>query len=489
MRFTRNRLSVPTALAAGALSVLVLGANGSNTRATLGCTGADFAETFVNPPEVTSQGGVLDETLDIQQTSFDIGSMPVTSYVYNGLYTPPTLRVKPGDVINLVLKNNMTDDYTNVHMHGLNVSPLGNGDNVFVHVNPGEIYSYEVALPADHPAGLFWYHPHAHGSSQFQVYNGMSGGLIVEGLLDPFPQLAGIADRTLLLKDTYTQDDGTIPPQDGDGNLDTGHSSARTVNGLVNPTMRIQPNELQLWRIGNIGANRYYRLVLEGHEMYEIARDGNRHSQLIPREEILLPPSSRTEVLVRGGREGIYKLRTNYVTTGPVGDQYAEETLATLISLGTPVAYVPLPEASQFPPVPDLREKPVARKRIIKFQEDEDGSNFRIDGKAFDMNRVDTVVRLGDLEEWTLQNWTNELHVFHIHQLDFQVTANGDEPAPFTGYQDTVNMPLRIDENTPSEVKVLIPFTNPIIVGKFVYHCHILEHEDGGMMASIEVVE
>jgi FtsP/CotA-like multicopper oxidase with cupredoxin domain len=279
--------------------------------------------------------------------------------------------VKPGDVIKLALKNNMTDNFTNVHTHGLNVSPLGNGDNIFVHVDPGEIYRYEIALPADHLAGLFWYHPHAHGSSQFQVYNGMSGGLIVDGLLDPFPQLEDIADRTLLLKDTYVQDDGTIPPQDGDGDLDTGHSSARTVNGLVDPTMRIQPNELQLWRIGNIGANRCYRLVLEGHELYEIARDGNRHSRLVARQEILLPPSSRTEVLVRGGPEGLYKLRSLYVSTGPVGDQYAEETLATLVSLGPPVSTVALPTDSQFPPVPDLRAAPVARTRESKFQEDE----------------------------------------------------------------------------------------------------------------------
>ena len=470
------------AFAAGGLGVLVLASG-------VQCTGEDFAETFVDPPEVTSHDGVLALTLDIQLTDFSIGSMPVRSYLYNGLYTPPTLRVKPGDVLRLTLRNNMTDNYTNLHTHGLNVSPLGNGDNIFVKVNPGETYQYQIPLPFNHPPGLYWYHPHAHGSSEFQVYNGMSGGLIVEGLLDPFPQLAGIKDRTLLLKDTYTQDDTTIPPQNGDGNLDTGHSSARSVNGVVNPTMRIRPNELQLWRIGNIGANRYYQLYLDGQIFFEVARDGNRHNRLVATNEILLPPSSRTEVLVRGGPEGLYKLRTLYVTTGPVGDQYAEETLATLVSLGPPVKTIPLPDASEFPPVPDLRTKPVARTRVIQFQEDEDGSNFRINGKPFDLNRVDTVVHLGDMEEWALQNWTNELHVFHIHQLDFQVTEIDGQPVPFTGYQDTVNMPLRIDENTPSEVKVLIPFTDPLVLGKFVYHCHILEHEDGGMMAAIEVVQ
>lgn len=484
MSIFKRRPSFAVVLAAGMLLLLVSGAN-----RVARCKGQPFVETFREPPVVRSVGGVLDQTLDIQLTDFNIGSMPVSSYVYNGLYTPPTLRVRPGDVIRLVLKNNMLDNFTNIHTHGLNVSPLNNGDNVFIHVNPGEIFSYEIALPEDHPEGLFWYHPHAHGSSQYQVYSGMSGGLIVEGLLDPFPQLEGIKDRTMLLKDTYVQDDGTIPPQDGDGNLDTGHSSVRTVNGQVNPTIRIQPGELQLWRIGNIGANRYYRLVLEGHEMYEVARDGNRHSGLVARTEILLPPSSRTEVLVRGGPEGIYRLRSLYISTGPVGDQYAEETLATLISLGPSVPPVALPTQAQFPPVPNLIGEPIAMTRAIAFQEDEDGSNFKINGQPFDAGRVDTTVQLGHVEEWTLQNWTNELHVFHIHQLDFQVTHVNGEPVPFTGRQDTVNMPLRIDETTPSEVTVLIPFTNPIILGKFVYHCHILEHEDGGMMATIVVEE
>jgi len=477
---------VASRLAVLALSAGLLGVGAHAGTNSCGSAGG-YDETFRNPPEIVSQNGVLNATLAIEATDFDVASMSVKGgYVYNGLYTPPTLRMKPGDVIKLKLVNGMSDQFTNIHTHGLNVSPLGNGDNVFLHVMPGETFDYTIALPKTHPAGLFWYHPHAHGFSQFQVYNGMSGGLIVDGLLDPFPQLANIADRTLLLKDSYVQDDGTIPAED---DLDTGHASLRTVNGQANPTLKIRPDELQLWRFGNIGANRYYERVLNGHTMYEIARDGNRHNQLVPMQQILLPPASRSEVLVRGGAPGVYTLRTLSISTGPLGDQYDETTLATLVSEGSPAPFVALP--ASFPAVPDLRTKPIARTRVIRFQEDDQGGNFAINGKQFDMNRVDTVVQLGDLEEWEVTNETGELHVFHIHQLDFQVTkVNGKEVA-FTGYQDNVNVPYADDDGNVGKgsVTLRIPFTDPVIVGKFVYHCHILEHEDGGMMATIEVQE
>ncbi|HEX2491902.1 MAG TPA: multicopper oxidase domain-containing protein, partial [Blastocatellia bacterium] len=101
--------------------------------------------------------------------------------------------------------------------------------------------------------------------------------------------------------------------------------------------------------------------------------------------------------------------------------------------------------------------------------------------------RIDQMVRLGDLEEWTVRNASQELHVFHIHQTDFQVTEINGVRQPFTGYQDTVTLPIATKKG-PGEIKIRIPFTNPLIVGKFVYHCHIVQHADKGMMANIEVV-
>jgi FtsP/CotA-like multicopper oxidase with cupredoxin domain len=115
------------------------------------------------------------------------------------------------------------------------------------------------------------------------------------------------------------------------------------------------------------------------------------------------------------------------------------------------------------------------------FSESTDGDTMFIDGKQFDVNRTDTRVRLGAIEEWTIRNTSDELHTFHIHQGPFQLTEINGIPQPADDHRDIVDVPIR------GEVKVIIPFTNPLIVGRFVYHCHILAHEDKGMMATIEV--
>jgi suppressor of ftsI len=311
-----------------------------------------------------------------------------------------------------------------------------------------------------------------------QVFGGMSGALIVEGILEPFPQLQGVKERIMLLKD-FQNIGGQIPTDD----IDSDAGTTRMINGVVNPTLKIRPGETQFWRIGNVGADIYYNLKLDGHVFYEIARDGNRHNQVVARDEILLPPGARTEVLVQGGPRGIYSLRTLYFNQGEDGDQYPEVILATLISEGHRKAPIPLPTEEQFPLVGDLRTQPIATSRTFVFSENTETNEYFINGKLFDEDRIDTTVQLGTVEEWTLKNVSNEEHIFHIHQLDFQVIEVNGQPSEFIGRQDVVNIPVQ------STVKILVPFTNPVIVGTFVYHCHILNHEDNGMMAVIEVVD
>jgi suppressor of ftsI len=440
-------------------------------------SGGGSSETFHNPPEITSSGGVLNATLRAEPKEIHIAGQKVMATVYNDLYTPPTLRVRPGDTMHIRLENTL-EQGTNLHHHGANVSPLNNGDNVFLDIMPGQTFDQQITFPVDHAPGMLWYHPHLHGLVESQIFGGMSGALIVDGVLDPFPQLQGIKERIMLLKD-FQNIGGQIPTDD----IDSGAGTTRTINGIENPTLKIRPGETQFWRIGNVGADIYYRLKLDGHTLYELGKDGNRTNQLVAREEVLLPPGARTEVLVQGGRHGVYKLRTLYFDQGEDGDQYPEVTLATLISEGRAEEPIALPTKEQFPTVEDLRTQPIANRRTFVFSEDPDTNLFYINGLQFDENRIDTSVTLGTIEEWTIQNVANEEHVFHIHQLDFQVIEVDGKPVPFTGRQDVVNLPVK------SEVKVLIPFTNPVIVGKFVYHCHIVAHEDNGMMAVIQVVQ
>jgi suppressor of ftsI len=442
-----------------------------------GCGADRFSETFRNPPQIFSKHGALNTTLTITRELIDIAGQKVVGNFYNGLYVPPTLRVFPGDVMTIEIINHF-NQMTNLHHHGTIVSPLGNGDNVFVDIMPGEHYQQVINFPPNHPPGMLWYHPHMHGLVEGQIFDGMSGGLIVEGILEPFPQLRGIKERIMLLKD-FQNIDAQIPPE---GQINSDAGTTRTINGQVAPTITIHPGETQFWRIGNIGADIYYRLKLDGHAFYEIARDGARHNQLVKLDELILPPGARAEVLVRGGPEGVYQLRTLYYDQGAVGDQYPEVGMATMISQGCPRRPVLLPTESQFPPVPDLRNAPIAKHRTFVFSENPSTNQFYINGQQFNPSVVNTTVKLGTVEEWTIKNVAEEQHVFHIHQLHFQVTEIDGKKLPFIGRQDIVNMPVH------STIKILLPFTDPVQVGKFVYHCHIVSHEDNGMMQTIEVV-
>ena len=129
--------------------------------------------------------------------------------------------------------------------------------------------------------------------------------------------------------------------------------------------------------------------------------------------------------------------------------------------------------------------------RCRAFDESADGNTFYVDSgdgpKQFDASRVDSTIVAGTVEEWTVLNATAELHVFHIHQTDFQVVERNGIPQPFVGHQDNVNVDFQPDGGGPGQVKLIIDFRNPDIVGKFVYHCHIVQHADQGMMANIEV--
>ncbi len=427
-------------------------------------------ETFREPPVVASRAGVLRVSLRPASSMVSVGGQRAMLVAYNGLYIPPTLRVHPGDTIRLRLTNALAEP-TNLHTHGLTVSPRGNSDNVSLIVAPGQTQHYEIRLPTDHPSGLYWYHPHPHGFSDEQTRNGMSGALIVEGLLDPFPTLRHLPERLLLLKDLQVENGRVALTH-------IGRNTIRTVNGTVNPVIVLRPGETELWRIGNVGADLYYRLTLDGYHFQVVARDGNRRAHLTTVDTLRLSPGARVEVLVTAGAPGVHLLRTGDIDTGPEGNQYAGTVMATVRVAGSPATPVALPQTLL--PVEDLRGK-VTNRRTLVYTESKDGDTLFIDGKTFDMNRTDIRVKLGAVEEWTIRNESDELHTFHIHQGPYQLTEINGVPQPADDHRDIVDVPIR------GEVKVVIPFTNPTIVGRFVYHCHILSHEDKGMMATIEV--
>ena len=447
-------------------------------------------DTLTNPPEIRSHDGVLDGTLAIEPATAIVAGEEVRfDALYDGLYMPPILRVNPGDVVRLGIDNRSTRSI-NTHYHGLNVSPQPGSDDVFLDIGFGESYRYDMQIPANHSAGLFWYHHHWHPFTNKDIAGGLSGGLVVGDILAPFPELRGIPEQFMLLKDLKQTIDGRPEPFPAPAG-----PTRRTINGYYQPNIAMRPGQIQLWRFGAIGSNIYYRIRMGGQRFYIIAQDGNLQNQAIETEDLVLEPGKRLEVLVYGPPAGSYDLVAEPFDTGPQGDAYPGQLLGTVVSGGDPVTPIPIPKS--FPVVRDLRRDPISRTRDVIFSDTNDPNVFTIDGKSYDHSCVNTVIRLGDVERWRIQNTSPEAHVFHIHQLDYQVVAVDGAEAPFVGYQDTVSLPPAKQDpanpdspyGIPSTVEVIIPFTDPVIVGEFVYHCHIMQHADQGMMANILVYD
>ncbi len=434
-------------------------------------------ETFPEPSEFVSENGAVQVQLTAAEQQIDIAGTPVAGRVYNGGYVGPTIRLGPGETIELELVNSLPEP-TNLHFHGLHVSPSGESDNVLRHVMAGETAPYRVELPEDHAPGTYWYHSHQHGMSEEQVFGGMSGLIVVEGLIDLLPEaLQEIVERPFALKDFQLTADGAIVSD----NIDSNAPTTRTVNGAVNPSLSIAQGETQLWRLANIGADIWYQLSLEGHEFNVVGEDANPVWQTWTADSLILPPGKRYDVLIQGQSPGTYIFRTLDFDQG--GDHYPDTTLATLTVTEDAVTPAELPTsliAQDDPAHGDLSGATVDNERTLVFTEDDDTNSFMIDGKQFDPNRVDQEVKLGAVEEWTIRNETEELHPFHIHVDDFQVMSINGEPYEASGRQDTIPLPLQ------GEVVIRIPFHD--FTGKFVYHCHILNHEDNGMMGIVEVV-
>jgi suppressor of ftsI len=427
---------------------------------------------FPELPELRAVDGVLRATLTAEEREVEIAGQPIRGRVFNGSFVGPTLRVRPGERIELELVNHLMEP-TNLHFHGLHVSPGGEADNIFRMVNPDERVQYVLEIPLDHPTGTFWYHPHMHHLALEQVFGGMSGVIVIDGLQERLPlDLQGIDEHLFALKDYQLDDAGAIllenVPRD---------PTTRTVNGQINPALTMAPGETQLWRFANVGAEIFYQLRLNGHAFHVIAEDGNPVWDVRTADALVLPPGKRFDVLVQAGEVGTYTFET---TTYDQGNHvYPEVQLATLTIEGDaqPPAALPASVAVDR----DLDSAEIATERDIFFNDVDDDPIFEVNGQQFDPTRIDELVQLGTVEEWTIRNVTAEQHPFHLHVNDFQVVSVNGQPYNAANLQDIVILPVG------GEVVIRIPFMD--YPGKFVFHCHILFHEDHGMMAVVDVAE
>ena len=425
---------------------------------------------LVDPPSFQPRDGVTTLTLTTTNEQVKIGDATFPGVLFNGLYAAPVIHTRPGGRLAIHLVNQLRES-TNLHYHGFQTSPLKNSDNAYAIVQPGESFDYDVHVPVTQPPGTYWYHPHVHGHVEGQVMGGLSGALIVDGFSDQFPELKGITERLLVLKE-FEWDDSEDPYIDG-----YLHERLQTINGLPGVTIRMRPHETQLWHIANVAANKIFHLSLPGHTFRILGEDAVSRVHEETASVLDVTPGARFEVLVEAGEAGTYDLTSEKVLTGTKRSR----ALAHVVVAGEPAT--PVGPIAKFPPREDLRDAVVDTRRTVVFTQDSGTERFFIDGQLFDHARVDFRVPLGSIQEWTLVNKTGDFHEFHIHQVHFQIVAINGAPVPFDGLVDTVRIPEQ------GSLTIRLAFTRPEIVGKFFYHCHVLRHEDKGMMASIEVYD
>jgi suppressor of ftsI len=439
----------------------------------------------------------------------------------------PTIEVKPGETIQIDLRNNlpkepppgssvMRDD-VNLHFHGLGVSPEKPADDVLdVMVKPGKRWHYVVPIPTNQEPGLYWYHPHMHGETNFQVgESGMSGAIVVEGLAHHLRGLGKMKQRVIIVRATGVGGDA-MPEMQGNDRMRPAGSNTNpctfkdgltvTLNGVRRPDIWIAPGEKQFFRVVNATGHKTLRLNVQGEKVELVAIDGFALDTYpgtpptLTEASVTVPPAGRAEFVVTGPASGRTKFQTLCYDTGPNGDADPYLELAHIVApkrhaRGGDFSSQPLTVDEQLPRNVYTTSLPApSAKRLVIFSED-NKPHFFINGKSFSMRAPPMfVVHTGTVEEWKVVNVTQEVHDFHIHQLHFLVESVNGRKLEHPHWADSVIVPHRSTTgpgekgSVPGSVVLLMDFRDPIIRGEFLFHCHILDHEDQGMMAKIEAI-
>jgi FtsP/CotA-like multicopper oxidase with cupredoxin domain len=432
---------------------------------------------------------------------------------------------------------------TNLHFHGLTIPPVCHQDDVMkTSVQPGDApFEYRFKVPESEPPGLYWYHPHIHGFSKEQLLGGASGALIVEGIERAKKAAAGLPERVFIIRDQDLVNPKAPPDKsepvvpknlidvDGDtANNGTGFGTPAkdlSINYVPVPypgyppaTIEMKPGEKQLWRVLNASAITYLNLSVlfsrAPQPLGLIAMDGVPMNLNDPLKDsvdtqthIGLPPGARVEFIVDGPAEdvtGLFVTRT--VDTGPGGENDTNRMLAKIVASphaaesgakleSSPVPLPPPSEAWLGSVAPVLLRHLYFSEKLTDPNDPTSAVEFylTVDGqepKMFDMSSdiPNIVAKQGTVEDWIIENRSRELHAFHIHQLHFLLVEYAGRQLNEDFLRDTVNVPYYDGRSLayPS-IRVRMDFRDPNVVGTFVYHCHLLEHEDKGMMGSIRV--
>ncbi|MEP6679562.1 MAG: multicopper oxidase domain-containing protein [Betaproteobacteria bacterium] len=574
----RDFLRLGWTLSAGLVVPPVLSACGG------GDSDAAPAETFVQPQMLKAERGLLDFTLELSLLSTTLDGTKVTLRNMAGTIPAPTLSVNVGDTLRIKMVNRLPlnpqdpeptrhlryHNSTNLHTHGLHVDPgiLAPGlygdyvlDDPSLGVQPGETRQYEYRLRADHPDGMFWYHPHLHGSSAMQVGSGMAGALMVRGPTDRVPEIAAAAERIFVFQAPFSFGaSGTIDNFGQIANNPTGEPDF-LVNGVRRPRLVMRSGEVQTWRLLNAAIWKSLNLSFDQHTLFIFGHDGNPRADLLPSgpfalndpalpNGIVLAPANRASVMVKAGAPGTYYLRTMAFEMGRTsnggGSILAEDILAEVVVVGSRTSMqlprAPLPvtpflapitdeelaahgglKRSIFlravfnpPPTPASPNPPITdppASQIVHPGDDIDDwvystGQTSIDNKVFAIGSAGTMastapgmpaeyipfqssraitqtVALDSVEEWTIFNANNIRHPFHIHVNPMYIVKINGVALAEPYWADTIALPNQGTPAAPTSITFRMRFVH--YSGPYVMHCHMLVHEDMGMMQGVTV--
>lgn len=487
---------------------------------------------------IYSINGVLNASFDM---GYSVDTLGYSHYCYKydtagTVVEAPTLRLNPGDQLMLGVRDSIpaaghtstssmdmsappgtqcgdggtaTLQSTNVHFHGLNVPPICHQDDVLTTIiQPGApAFQYGIQIPSNEPPGLYWYHPHVHGFTEFQVNGGAAGALIVEGMEKYRPEVTGLTERVFVLRQQYL-----VPWVPGPYQLTINYQTAPGPGAPGTPIIQVAPGQQEFWRVANASIQDFMPLQLWFNSVPQklqlIALDGYPLAATRYETTILVPPAGRAEFVIPAIPAGVNAqfVTTNY-STGPTGNADLENILAdveltsnknTSKPVAKPAAAVSRTGPSGNLKFSGLKDATITAERKLFFSEEFGGTNgpiqfyVTVDGqkqKVFDPNEKPAITtKVGAVEDWTIENRALETHAFHIHQIHFMMLEVNGKPVVNQDLRDTIEIPYWSGTGPYPSVKVRMDFRDPTIAGTFVFHCHILLHEDLGMMHKIQVL-
>jgi FtsP/CotA-like multicopper oxidase with cupredoxin domain len=449
---------------------------------------------YMDPPEmpnISTEAGISEVNVEAIMTPINIDGTKADLMTYNGLFPQPTIRVKKGDILKVNFKNSLPEEMeesvlehaernvTNLHTHGWHVSPSGNADNILIPFSPGDEFLYEYDLSKVEAGTLSYLHPHVHQTVADQMWHGLSGSaLVVE---DEADVLSGFETHVISLKDISLVG-SKVEPYTFEDYINGKEGNTVMVNGQVNPVLPINPGQVQRWMIINASTARFYKLSLDKHTMYLVGTDGGLLDKSYPLSEILLSPGERVDILVKADQSsGEYKVRSLPYDRGR--NTLQKITLMTISYEGTSVQDT-IPQSIN--PHAKRLELDISSltSRTLRLSM---GNNVgHINDKVFGENTLTISSKVGTYEVWNIVNRGAFDHPFHQHVNASQILSiEGGDPdyaslyTSIPAWKDTIIVPRR------GSLTMLVPVMD--YTGTTVFHCHILEHEDIGMMGVWEI--